>query len=376
MNSANTVPLLLAALLCGCTEVRPQDSDPFGSNTGGSESQGSSTGVGDDESGSGAVSSSGDTSAGESTADESSTGEPLDECVSIVQTTDIEERPADIILIADNAVSRILVQDQVTNILPGIESDDVTDANVVLLFDGPAPTPEDPDDKTDCGEWACRGAAEYGSVYAEYETSLPPGGVLSGVLDTSNEWSAHLRTNSWKHIWITTTAGAESGLTNAAFREQLKARLADLGMDDNVFIHTHAAQSGLTQDPDGYFGLAQDSQGHTEFEDLDFFEFQSAVVDRIKGTALACEFEIPPPPAGLLFDRDRVNVIYDAGQGATPIGRVDNLDACEQFGFGWYYDDPVQPSEIRMCPLSCDQFDQLSNSTIDIQFGCSTIPAG
>ena len=273
-------------------------------------------------------------------------------------------------------MSRALVQDQVTNILPGIESDEVFDANVVLLFDGPAPPTKDPGDDTDCGEWACRGATQYGSVYEEYETSIPPGGILSGVLATADQWGGHLRTNSWKHIWITTTAEAESGLTNDEFREQLEAQLADLGMDDNVFVHTHAAQTGLTHDPDGYFGLADASDGHTEFEDLDFFEFQNAVVDRIKGTALACEFEIPQPPEGLLFDRDRVNVIYDAGQGATPIGRVDNLSACDQFGFGWYYDDPIQPTEIRMCPLSCEQFDELSNSTIDIQFGCSTIPAG
>ncbi|MGH1342494.1 MAG: hypothetical protein ACRBN8_13120 [Nannocystales bacterium] len=357
-------------LLSACTQVRPDGFDGVGSDTDApSASSDAST------SSSGVVGSTGDasTSSVESSGDDSSTGAPFGDCVSIVQSTDIEERPADIILIADNSVSRELVQDQVTNLLPGMESVDVFDANVVLLFDGDPPPPSG---KEGCGEWACRGASQYSSVYEEYETSIPPGGILSAVLTTHAQWSESLRPNSWKHIWITTTTAAETDLTNTDFRNQLRARLADLGMDDDVFIHTHAAQSGLSTDPSGYFGLADGSEGHTEFEDLDFFEFQNAVVDRIKGTALACEFEIPPPPDGLAFDRDRVNVIYDAGQGANPIGYVDSLGACKQFGYGWYYDDPLQPTEIRMCPLSCEQFDQLSNSTIDIQFGCSTIPAG
>lgn len=371
MKNATTAPALFAALLlAGCTEVRSEDSDPFATNTTGPSPQTSS-------SSSGAEESSGDPSAssGESSGSESTAGEPLDECVSISQTTDIEERPADIILISDNAVSAEFVQDQVTNLLPGMQSEDVFDANVVLLFDGAAPPTVDPNDEFDCGEWACRGASEYDSVYAEYETSIPPGGILAAVLANEAQWSAHLRPNTWKHVWITTTAAAESGLTNAEFREQLAAQLAGLGMDDNVFIHTFAADTSLSPDPDGYSGLAQASEGHTEFDDLNFNEFQNAVVDRIKGTALACEFEIPPAPGGLIFDRNRVNVIYDAGQGATPIGNVESVSACDQFGFGWYYDDPADPTEIRMCPLSCEQFEQLSNTTIDIQFGCSTIPA-
>ena len=48
---------------------------------------------------------------------------PAPECASISQSTDIVERPSDIIVIADDDVSRQFLQDNITNLLPGMETE-------------------------------------------------------------------------------------------------------------------------------------------------------------------------------------------------------------------------------------------------------------
>ena len=43
---------------------------------------------------------------------------------------------------------------------------------------------------------------------------------------------------------------------------------------------------------------------------------------------------------------------------------------------GWYYDDFADPQRILMCPQTCARFEALQAASIDIRFGCTTIPAG
>lgn len=360
-----------ALVVSGCVQTRPAaftpggvDTDPGGDSTAGTDAAGSDTGA-DDES-----------TAGEPKLDLAAEPDtPAVQCASITQTTEIEERPADIILIADRDVDRQLIQDQVTNLLPGMESEGVFDANVVHIFDGGAPDAI-PGEKFSCGEWACRGASQYQSVYAEFETATPAGGVLEAILATHDQWAPHMRAQAWKHIWITTTASAESGMSNEEFAAQLSTQLDALGTEGGVFVHAFGSVETVEANASGYTGLSDTTGGHSVVTNLDFFQFQTAVLDRVKGNALACEYVIPQPPDGQVFDRDRVNVIYDDGDGAMPIGYVESSGDCQTFGFGWYYDDPASPDEIRMCPLSCEQFQTLDNASIDIEFGCATIPAG
>ncbi len=372
MNRPIPSLIVLSTTLCAgaCVQTRPAEFEPFASADAGTDggeatSAAAETGQADDESGEP------DTKLDLAAEPDG----PSVECASITQTTDIVERPADIILIADRDIARDLIQDQVTNLLPGMESDGVVDANVVHLFDGGAPPPTSGDD-FDCGEWACRGATAYGSVYAEFETSIPAGGVLEAVLSTEALWAPHMRADAWKHIWITTSASAESGISIGEFSDQLQAQLDAQGAEGSVFVHVFGAGGDVMADARGYTGLADVTGGHAVVADLDFFEFQNAVVDRVKGASLACQYAIPTPPDGLAFDRDKVNVIYDAGDGPLPVGAVESVADCQQFGAGWYYDDPADPTEIRMCPLSCETFQDLANATIDIEFGCATIPAG
>lgn len=88
---------------------------------------------------------------------------------------------------------------------------------------------------------------------------------------------------------------------------------------------------------------------------------------------LPCEWEIPEPPAGEVFDSKRINVAF-----STPLAAARTLTGVAQAADcgaagGWYYDDPLQPSSIRACPSSCELLSTLPDARVDLLFGCRTI---
>ncbi len=196
---------------------------------------------------------------------------------------------------------------------------------------------------------------------------LPP--VLSELAVLRYDWTPTLRANSWKHIWVMATNEADAMLTADAF-------LGELGDLTGVVVHATVTAEGAGA-AQGYAGLAEETGGaYSQGGDYSLFDFQKPMIERLKGTALACEYRIPEPPGGLVFARDKVNVLYDEGDGALPIGYVESAGDCLIAGYGWHYDDAMSPTKIIMCPESCERFSELTEATIDIQFGCDTIPAG
>ena len=85
---------------------------------------------------------------------------------------------------------------------------------------------------------------------------------------------------------------------------------------------------------------------------------------------------IPPPPDGMDFDPDQVNVEFDDGAGGIlDIGRVESPAECAGVTDGWYYDDPMAPTRIIVCPQTCTKIQGFDMASISIKFGCATIPA-
>jgi hypothetical protein len=101
----------------------------------------------------------------------------------------------------------------------------------------------------------------------------------------------------------------------------------------------------------------------------------SQKMQEIRSSALACEFILPPPPMGQTLDPKLVNVNYTPGGAPTPttLPQSDNLADCG-VGPGWYYDDPMNPTKIVLCPASCNTIKVDSQAKIDVAFGCLTIP--
>jgi hypothetical protein len=97
-------------------------------------------------------------------------------------------------------------------------------------------------------------------------------------------------------------------------------------------------------------------------------DFQNALAS-IRGKTLACDFQIPPPPAGKTLDVTKVNVVYTpaGGQAQTLSYSKDCVS-----GTGWHYDNPASPSRIILCQSSCTTAQAGQGASIDIVFGCDT----
>ena len=94
-------------------------------------------------------------------------------------------------------------------------------------------------------------------------------------------------------------------------------------------------------------------------------------LNEIRGTALACEFQIPAPASGQTLDYGLVNVDFTEGANKTRIYKVSDATACGASG-GWYYDSATAPTRIILCPASCASARAAMKASVDVQLGCKT----
>jgi hypothetical protein len=89
----------------------------------------------------------------------------------------------------------------------------------------------------------------------------------------------------------------------------------------------------------------------------------------IEGTELACTHAFPQDSQSFMFSADEVNIYWTpVNEAERVIPRVDNEAACSDEE-GWYYDDPISPELIHLCPVSCGAV----VGTIRLEFGCMVI---
>jgi hypothetical protein len=101
-----------------------------------------------------------------------------------------------------------------------------------------------------------------------------------------------------------------------------------------------------------------------------------AALEQIRKTSVACEFLMPQPTTGETVDPKLVNVSYTPGAGgeAQTLGQVPDAASCSGPG-GWYYDDPLSPTKITLCPSTCTSVQADQGAKMQIVLGCSTQPA-
>jgi hypothetical protein len=105
-----------------------------------------------------------------------------------------------------------------------------------------------------------------------------------------------------------------------------------------------------------------------------------AALKEIRGLALACEYNIPPPKTGAgPLDFGKVNVRTTQSGTAGELGYVGSADRCRADTGGWYYDvmpssTPMspQPQRLVLCPASCTRLQADPAARVDLVFGCAT----
>jgi hypothetical protein len=92
----------------------------------------------------------------------------------------------------------------------------------------------------------------------------------------------------------------------------------------------------------------------------------------ITGSKLSCDWAIPPPPMGQMFDPKLVNVVYTPnGTAPRDLFYVPSAADCGAKG-GWYYDDPAKPTRVISCPSTCTEIQSDLKAKISVAFGCKT----
>jgi hypothetical protein len=302
---------------------------------------------------------------------------PADECQSIEQSTMLQELPSDVIIIADPHVDADLLRASVSNLSPELEHDGFEDTRIILIA-GPPPAPSGtPDGNCDAWGWPCWDpkTVPLTRYFAFLERDIDRDIVLTELLAMADAWRPMLREDSWKHVWVYASRGADAMTSGPEFA----AAFGGLGPSYANFAFHVVLSDGFVDDE--YVRLARDTAGVHFPRDAQntgevYRDFVGAIEELLKSKPLSCMYAIPNPPDGQTFDPGRVNVEYDIGMGLETLGHVESVDDCPDVADGWYYDDVADPREVLFCPQTCGMFKMQELASIRIQFGCETIIAG
>lgn len=94
-----------------------------------------------------------------------------------------------------------------------------------------------------------------------------------------------------------------------------------------------------------------------------------AKLQGIRGERVSCTIDIPPPPAGRQFDRQKVAVTYLSSDVSTELV----YDAACSVPNAWHYDDPDAPTSIVLCPDTCPTIQADPNAQLGVAFTCEQV---
>lgn len=96
-----------------------------------------------------------------------------------------------------------------------------------------------------------------------------------------------------------------------------------------------------------------------------------AALNAIRGMALACDFPVPSSTSsGMAIDPSLINVNFTTTAGGeVELGLVASAAECGAQQ-AWYYDDPMMPTRILLCPAACSAVTGDANASIAILAGC------
>ena len=221
-----------------------------------------------------------------------------------------------------------------------------------------------------------------GALVAAIMTSAPGndpdnggGTPIYAALDGSLRWaSAYQMAHPYPQqqtVVVFVTDGAPNGCEEEF--DLISALAADAYAATGVTTYT----IGLTgSNEDDMQQVAEAGNGDSFFVDDGPTAAQDlvAALQAIQGSVLDCDFAIPVPTDGGMADPTQVNVQYTPMTGAMPVPftRVPSAADCAT-SQSWYYDDPMAPTRIHLCPNVCDTVRANPTAGISIAIGCATI---
>jgi hypothetical protein len=305
-------------------------------------------------------------------------------CAAVTQEAEITKQPADIIWALDNSGSMTTEAQAVQNNMNIFAQQIIAsgiDVHVVILS-----APQTIILGIPIGNGVCV-AAPLGSGQCPADSLAPkylhlP--VTVGSWDALNlltshygEYKAMLRPNASKTFVVVTDDEATAAPNNspAAFTAAVNA------LDPVLFakwtfsgVYCSMACANCSAVGNVYEQLKQQTGGVSgDMCTTDFAPVFKALAQAvITGSKLSCEWAIPPPPVGQMFDPKLVNVIYTPnGSAPRDLFNVPSATDCAAQG-GWFYDDNAKPTKVLACPATCTEIQADLKAKIAVAFGCKT----
>ncbi len=312
------------------------------------------------------------------------------ECAAQTRRADNTVRPVDIIWALDTSCSMIEeareVQDNLNLFAGGILSQNIDVQVVMISEDGPPggfPPKSGVCIPPPLGSGSCPGDSNP-PLYRHLFETINSSDALIRLLNLYPVYKAGLRQNSVKYFAVITDDN--SSMPAQDFIDGVNT--LDPGWFDywkffGVYCTGTCSGGGIFGNPCAstgtvYTELAQHSgttpgdlcAGQSNFSGV----FSALAQSVVAGSKLDCQWAIPAPPAGEVFDAGRVNVKYTPG-GGGPVEEIYYVPSASDCGpeGGWYYDDPNDPSTILVCPNTCDRMSNDLSAQVDILFGCRRI---
>jgi len=367
---------------------------------GGGTSMGADASTGAVDSSGGASSTgavSGDTTTGvtgmtgpDATTGSDDVGESTGECAEITEMAMNKKQPADIIFVIDNSGSMDIEAASVKTNMNQFSSQIVAsgiDVHVVLISElsGNTGMCIDPP----LGGGGCPVKDTKLPTFLHIDDGVGSNNALSKLLEHHPSWKDSMRPDAAKHIVVVSDDNSSMGAAafDAAFKAldpsyagyKFHAIVGEKDSGDFLWCASNALCCAFTAEAGKvYLDLIKLTDGvWGDLCDQDFKPvFNVLSTEVIENAGLACEWVIPEPMGGDVIDYGKVNVDFDDGKGkVTPIGKVDGPDSCGGVVDGWYYDDPVKPTKILVCPQTCVKIQGAANAAMKLKFGCETIIA-
>jgi hypothetical protein len=96
--------------------------------------------------------------------------------------------------------------------------------------------------------------------------------------------------------------------------------------------------------------------------------FRRIAEDVVLTSRIACDFAIPPPPAGSELDLAKVAIEYTPGNGGAPVtfGQAATASACQP---GAFY---ISGDSLTLCPDTCSQIRSDPTANVAVLFTCES----
>lgn len=97
----------------------------------------------------------------------------------------------------------------------------------------------------------------------------------------------------------------------------------------------------------------------------------SQIISEIRDATAPCGADIPAAPDGRTFAKQRVSVTINAPDDDIPL-QLTYAPDCAQ-ALGWRYDDPESPTQVTLCPTTCETYRNLAAAQLQVEFACEDV---